>query len=85
MGATSPYHVCSNKPAFEDLVTPVNLERLKGLKINSLSGSNNAVWKPQSTKQSYDMLRERFPDGEYERVVVPGYGQLDSLDGERCV
>lgn len=84
MGALPPYHVRSNKPAFEDLVTPDNLERLRGLRICWLSSGENAVWSLQSTQRSYDLFRECFPEGEYERVVVQGYGHLDCWMGDRA-
>jgi hypothetical protein len=81
MGATPPHHVRSNQPSFEDLVSPDNLKRLEGMKISFLSGGDNAVWSPQSTKASYDLMRGVFPQGEYERVVVGGYGHLDCWMG----
>jgi hypothetical protein len=84
MGATPPYHVRSNKPVFRDLVTRENLERLRGVRIGLLSGGDNAVWDPLSTKSSFDALREVFPGGEYERVVVGGYGHLDCWMGKRA-
>ena len=84
MGATPPHHVRSNEPVFRDLVTKENLERLRGVKIGFLSGGDNAVWDPLSTKASFDALREVFPKGEYERVVVGGYGHLDCWMGKRA-
>jgi hypothetical protein len=84
MGAMPPHHVRSNRPMFEDLLTQTNLERLKGLSICLLSGAENAVWSQQSTKSSYDLLRERFPEAKYERIVVNGYGHLDSWMGKHA-
>jgi hypothetical protein len=69
---------------FEDLLTQTNLERLKGLSICWLSGAENAVWSQQSTKSSYDLLRECFPEGNYERVIVNGYGHLDCWMGKHA-
>jgi len=82
MGATSPYHVRSDLPDFADLVTPGNFQRLAGLKICFLSGGDNAVWKPNATKKSFDMFKQIFPDGKYNRVVVQGYGHLDCWMGK---
>lgn len=84
MGALPPHHVRSNRPVFEDLLTQTNLERLKGLSICLLSGAENAVWSQQSTKSSYDLLRECFPEVKYERVVVNGYGHLDCWMGKHA-
>lgn len=84
MGAQPAHHVRSNKAAFEDLVTSENLERLRALRICWLSGGENAVWSLQSTQRSFDLFRESFPEGDYERVVVRGYGHLDCWMGERA-
>jgi len=83
MGSTPPHHLRSNQPEFTDLVTSTgNLERLKGLKIQFLSGGANVVWDPWSTSESYDMLRHKFGSEYYTRVVVPGYGHLDTWMGK---
>jgi hypothetical protein len=84
MGATPPHHVRGNQPSFKDLVTPDNLKRLEGMKLSFLSGGDNAVWSPLSTKASYDFMRGVFPQGEYERVVVGGYGHLDCWMGKEA-
>lgn len=47
-----------------------------------LSGGDNAVWKPDATKKSFDMFRQMFPNGSYDRVVVQGYGHLDCWMGK---
>ena len=84
MGSTPPHHLRTNAPAFEDLVSkPGNLERLRGLRIQFLSGGASAVYNPLSTSESYDVLRREFGMGDYERVVVEGYGHLDTWMGER--
>ncbi|KAH7345933.1 hypothetical protein BKA66DRAFT_433768 [Pyrenochaeta sp. MPI-SDFR-AT-0127] len=84
MGAMPPHHVRTNQGGFMDLVTPENLQRLEGIKICFLSGGDNAVWSPKSTKQSYDVFRETFPEGDYDRVVVQGYGHLDCWMGKNA-
>lgn len=79
MGSTKPSHSRSNFPEFKDLVAePGNLERLRGLKIQFLSGGANVVFDPLSTSESYDMLRHAFGTQDYERVVVATYGHLDT-------
>jgi hypothetical protein len=83
MGSSSSHHVCTND--LVDLVTEENLQRLRGLKIMWLSGGDNAVYSPKSTAESYAVFREMFPDGAYERVVVPGYGHLDCWMGKASV
>lgn len=94
MGATAPYHVRTNlnpspltpdaDTTFRDLVTePGNLERLRGLKIQFVSGGANVVFDPLSTADSYNLMREMFGDEGYERVVVDTYGHLDTWMGKR--
>lgn len=69
---------------FTDLVLQAgNMQRLQGLKIQFISGGANAVFDPASTAESYDMFRERFPGQRFERVVVGGYGHLDTWMGVR--
>ncbi|KAH8723205.1 hypothetical protein GQ44DRAFT_774258 [Phaeosphaeriaceae sp. PMI808] len=83
MGSTVPHHSRNNQPLFEDVVQqPSNLDRLKGLKIQFLSGGANVVFDPWSTSESYDMLREKFGPENYERVVVAEYGHLDTWMGK---
>lgn len=83
MGSTSPHHLRNNAPEFEDLVSkPGNLERLRGLKIQFLSGASSAVYNPMSTSESYDLLRHEFGTRDYERVVVADYGHLDTWMGK---
>ncbi|KAK7042261.1 FAD/NAD(P)-binding domain-containing protein [Favolaschia claudopus] len=74
--------------ASQSLVTPENLERLAKIKqVLFLSGGQNQVYSPVSTSVVYDEMREMFGFGErgnrYERVVVAGYGHLDTWMGER--
>lgn len=86
MGSTAPHHSRSSMPEFADLVAqPGNLERLRGLKIMFLSGGANVVFDPWSTGESYDLLTHEFGTEDYARVVVGGYGHLDSWMGKDCV
>ena len=84
MGAVAPYHIRSDEPEFADLVTLENMQRLAGMKICFLNGSDNAVWKPNATKKSFDTFRQLFPKGRYGRVVVQGYGHLDCWMGKNA-
>jgi hypothetical protein len=84
MGATKPQHLRTNPPAFQDITTPDNMHRMRGIKICFLSGGDNAVWSPHSTKKSYDMFRKTFPGGQYERIVIQGYGHLDCWMGKNA-
>ncbi|KAJ6486130.1 hypothetical protein C8R47DRAFT_980022 [Mycena vitilis] len=65
------------------LVTDANLARLQGLPILFISGGDNVVFSPVSTSMAYDDLRERYGTTPYRRVVVGGYGHLDTWMGER--
>jgi hypothetical protein len=84
MGAASTYHVRNNLPEFADLVTPKNLEKLRDIKIAFLYGMENAVWSGRATKASHDTLKQMFPRGEYERILVEGYGHLDCWMGKNA-
>ncbi|KAF2736450.1 FAD/NAD(P)-binding domain-containing protein [Polyplosphaeria fusca] len=99
MGARAPHHVRSNlnpRPnsppppissdtSFADLVTPPNIQRLAGLKIQFVSGGASAVYDPLSTATTYGELRDRFGSEGYERVVLEGYGHLDTWMGRESV
>lgn len=82
MGVAQGSHVRSNMPEFIDLMTPHNLQRLASLRLCFLSGGDNAVWKPAATKRSFDTFRQFFPDGDYQRIVVQGYGHMDCWIGK---
>lgn len=82
MGVNAPQCVRTNLTDFVDLGTPENILKLKGIKISFLYGAENAVWSSLATKTSYDALRAAFPDGQYERNIVKGYGHMDCLIGK---
>jgi hypothetical protein len=69
--------------AGRDLVTDANLSRLQGVPILFVSGGDNVVFDPISTSMSYDALREKFGTDLYQRVVIGGYGHLDTWMGKR--
>ncbi|KAF9890820.1 hypothetical protein FE257_005391 [Aspergillus nanangensis] len=68
------------------LITKTNLDNLKDLPILFISGSENKVFKPESTLRDYEMLRRRFPatDGIYRRFLAEGYGHLDPIVGKNA-
>ena len=67
---------------YNSLLTDENLERLRGLPILFLSGSDNVVYDPVSTLKDYELLRRRFGESLYQRYVYQGRGQLDGWIGK---
>ncbi|KAH7101205.1 FAD/NAD(P)-binding domain-containing protein [Auriculariales sp. MPI-PUGE-AT-0066] len=67
-------------------VLPVDpaLARLRGLPILLFSGSENAVYEPESTDVSYTLLRTELDPDLYERVLFVGRGHLDSWISPSC-
>lgn len=55
--------------AGNDLTLKNNLDWLKGIPILFLSGSENAVYSPEATDISFNVLRNEFGEDGYERVV----------------
>ena len=78
-------HVMTNTSVSENLVTPFNMSRLRGIPIFFFSGSENTVYDPQSTDVSYTMLRDAFGAEWYERVVFEGKGHLDCWMGKDAI
>jgi hypothetical protein len=64
------------------LLTPENLERLRGLPILFISGTENEVFAPESTLRDYELLRRRFGEEPYRRFLVEGYGHFDPIIGK---
>lgn len=62
----------------ENLVTPQNIARLKGLPIFFFSGSENDVYAPENTDISFTTLSEANGGICYERQVFQGRGHLDA-------
>ncbi|KAI9780055.1 MAG: hypothetical protein M1839_007037 [Geoglossum umbratile] len=54
-----------------------NIQRLEPIPIQLISGDENVVFDPESTRRSEEVLRKNVPRGRWERVVVKGYGHLD--------
>nr|OQO29666.1 hypothetical protein B0A51_02571 [Rachicladosporium sp. CCFEE 5018] len=61
----------------QSLVTEKKLARLAGLPVLLLSGSENVVYPPVTTKKTREMLRARFGDEMVRRWVIEGVGHLD--------
>ncbi|KAK6435959.1 hypothetical protein LTR95_007846 [Oleoguttula sp. CCFEE 5521] len=66
------------------LVTEKNLARLAGLPVLLLSGSENVVYPPVTTKKTWEMLRARFGDEMVRRRVIEGVGHLDLWISEKA-
>ncbi|KAL1870800.1 hypothetical protein VTK73DRAFT_2429 [Phialemonium thermophilum] len=84
-------HVMSNGPLYQDLTTPGNVERLRGIPFLLFVGRDNAVLSPEATERTYEILCDRFGNGtgldddiQYRRRVVPGYGHLDCWMGRNA-
>ncbi len=73
--------VMTSPPENANLVTPPNIARLKGIPILFLSGSENAVFVPESTDMSYTTLCTAHGKQWYEREVFEGRGHLDCWMG----
>ena len=67
------------------LVTKPNLDRLRDLPILFLSGSENVVYSPETTDQSFTTLTNHFQQAGYEREILQGYGHLDCWMSEAAV
>jgi hypothetical protein len=85
MSMGSKGHVTTNFPLAQNLVTPANLQRLKGIPIFLFSSADNEVFSPESTDRTYTILRDTFGSRGYERVEVQGYGHLDWTMGTNAV
>ncbi|OQE13450.1 hypothetical protein PENFLA_c048G06376 [Penicillium flavigenum] len=64
------------------LLTAESLQRLQGLPILFVSGTENQVFNPESTLKDYELLRRRFGERLYRRFLVEGYGHLDPIIGK---
>ncbi|RFU30772.1 hypothetical protein B7463_g5567, partial [Scytalidium lignicola] len=76
--------VTSNAPLFNNLTTPANVRRLKGIPIFLFSGSENHVLTPAATNRTYEILTDTFGADNYGRREVPGYGHLDCWMGREA-
>lgn len=78
MNAGSEEHVTTNEPESTSLVTPENIERLKGIPILFLSGTGNMVFTAENTDRSYTTLCHAHGRNWYQREVFQGKGHLDA-------
>ncbi|KAH0562026.1 hypothetical protein GP486_003271 [Trichoglossum hirsutum] len=61
-----------------------SIRRLERIPIQLISGDENVVFDPESTRKSEEVLRRSIPKGRWERVVVKGYGHLDLWMGREA-
>jgi cholesterol oxidase len=61
-----------------------HFDRLQ-MPICFISGENNECYLPQSTERTFNRLCEKFGAERYSRHVIPGYGHIDCIFGERAV
>ncbi|CAM1504954.1 Fc.00g025450.m01.CDS01 [Cosmosporella sp. VM-42] len=73
--------VITNEPGHVDLVTPENIDRLKGIPILFLSGTGNMVFTAENTDMSFTTLCNAHGKQWYEREVFAGKGHLDAWMG----
>ncbi|KAL4744451.1 hypothetical protein BDW72DRAFT_209007 [Aspergillus terricola var. indicus] len=66
------------------LLTRKNLQNIRGVPILFMSGSENQVFKPESTLRDYELLRKTFGEHMYRRFLVDGYGHLDTIVGRHA-
>ncbi|GIK07468.1 hypothetical protein Aspvir_003134 [Aspergillus viridinutans] len=64
------------------LLTADNVQRLQGVPILFISGTENEVFNPESTLRDYELLRRRFGERLYRRFLAEGYGHLDPIVGK---
>jgi len=61
-----------------------NPENLAEVKLLLLQGRHNYIFRPPGTLRTLRWLRARNPDGQYQRLVLPGYAHLDAIIGARA-
>jgi len=75
--------VCTDNNSLP-LLTDENLQRLQGLPILFVSGTDNQVFNPESTLRDYELLRRKFGEKHYRRFLAEGYGHLDPIVGKNA-
>jgi len=60
-----------------------HLDRLQ-LPILFISGEENECYLPESTRLTHELLARRFGADRYSRRVIPGYGHIDCIFGDRA-
>ena len=68
----------------DSLVTDKDLKHLDRLRlpITFISGSENRMFTPQATEETFDLLCEANGEDHYRRSVYQGFGHLDTYFGE---
>ncbi len=66
----------------EDVYLP-HLNRLK-IPITFIHGEENETFLPESTAETYALLREKNGKGLYQRHVIPDYGHIDCIFGKNA-
>lgn len=61
-----------------------HMDRLN-LPICFISGEMNTCYFPESTEITFKMLQQKFGDKQYSRKVIPGYGHIDCIFGDKAV
>ncbi|KAL9066065.1 MAG: hypothetical protein Q9157_007266 [Trypethelium eluteriae] len=60
-----------------DLLDEDHLQKLQGLPIQLIYGTENAVFDPSCTLWDYERLRQKFGEQGYSREAFKGHGHLD--------
>lgn len=83
--------VSGNAPTYDELTTPENIQRLRGIPFFLFSGLDSNVLSPIATERTYEILCDTFGVSagtgagiQYRRRVVPGYGHLDCWMGRNA-
>ncbi len=66
----------------EDVYLP-HINRLK-IPITFIHGAENETFLPESTEQTYELLREKNGADLYQRHVIPDYGHIDCIFGKNA-
>ncbi|MCJ1356246.1 MAG: hypothetical protein MMC33_006240 [Icmadophila ericetorum] len=81
--STSSSSTTTTKASSQNLLSnPSNLDRLRGIPIFLFSGSETAVYSPEATEASYELLQDQLGPDDYERSVFRGRGYADVWMGE---
>lgn len=67
----------------EEIYMP-HLKRL-AIPITFIHGAENQCFLPESTRRTFDLLRETNGSGLYTRHVIANYGHIDCIYGQRAV
>ena len=67
----------------EDIYMP-NLQKAFNIPITFISGQENVCFLPESTENSYELLKQLNPEMEYNRHVIKNYGHIDCIFGKNA-